>query len=289
MFFTLKHGWQISRGQWKIAAIVYFFQFCLAVTLGVQVLNVLESSIGSSLEINKLMKDFDYTILIDLLKVHGASITPLIGHLRWMILIYLIFSVFIDGGLLACAARRDGVKTSDFWVFGAHYFFPFLKSSAAILGIAILWTAILWLPFLTYAEPSLEFLPSEKYIVWTAVALLVLYILGIAGLFIWSVLTRFYFLKIEQNIGHCLVMAFRFTRRHFRSFLLLLGVFVLIQVFFIAFYLLLETLTGMTTPPLIALFFVIQQSFVFLKIQLRQMVYAAMFLHFDANYTQATT
>ena len=54
--------------QWRIAAIIYFIQLCLAMTLGMQAHSVLESSIGNSLEINKLLAQYDHTVLTDFLK-----------------------------------------------------------------------------------------------------------------------------------------------------------------------------------------------------------------------------
>jgi len=79
--------------QWRITAIVYLFQLCLAFTLGMQVFDVLKASIGHSLELNKLLVHYDHTVFTDFLKIHGVSITPLIGQLRWLLLTWLIFSV----------------------------------------------------------------------------------------------------------------------------------------------------------------------------------------------------
>ena len=75
-------GFNTGIRQWRIASIVYFLQLYLALTLGMQVYDVLEASIGHSLEINKLLQQYDHTVITDFLKVHGASITPLIGQLR---------------------------------------------------------------------------------------------------------------------------------------------------------------------------------------------------------------
>ena len=81
--------------QWRITASVYLIQLGLSLTLGIQIYEVLQASIGHSLEINKLMHGYDHTVLTDFLKVHGASITPLLGQIRWLLLLWLLFSVFI--------------------------------------------------------------------------------------------------------------------------------------------------------------------------------------------------
>jgi hypothetical protein len=51
------------------------------------------------------------------------------------------------------------------------------------------------------------------------------------------------------------------------------GFFVL-QILLFVMYWWLESMSGMTTALLIAVFFVLQQAFVFFRIQIRQMVYA---------------
>ncbi len=124
---VLIHSFRTGMRQWRIAALVYFFQVCLALTLGMQVHGVLEASIGHSLELDKLLKGYDHTVVTDFLKVHGASITPLIGQLRWLLLIWLIFAVFIDAGLLACSAAPLEASARNFWKGGVAWFFPFLK------------------------------------------------------------------------------------------------------------------------------------------------------------------
>ena len=91
-----------------------------------QVYHVLEASIGNSLEINKLVETYDDTVVTDFLNEHGASLSPLLGQLRWVLLIYVLFSVFINAGLLyAVVKNKKGWKT--FWEGGAAYFFRFFK------------------------------------------------------------------------------------------------------------------------------------------------------------------
>ena len=82
MSSVFSKAFKTGTSQWRVAAIVYFVQFCLALTLGMEVHNVLGASIGKSLEINKLAAHYDHTVFSDFLKVHGASITPLIGQFQ---------------------------------------------------------------------------------------------------------------------------------------------------------------------------------------------------------------
>lgn len=269
------HGFRIGMRQWRITAIVYFLQLCLALTLGMQVYDVLQASIGHSLEINKLLLHYDHTVITDFLKVHGASITPLIGQLRWLLLVWLLFSVFTDGGLLYCATMPQQATVRSFWQGGATYFTSFLKISLFFLTLALLWTIVTLLPIALYFEPSIEVFPSEKYSVWLAFFLLALWLKGLAILFVWSVLSRWQRIQTEASIMACIRKAGLVLLRNKLRFIGLMAGFALFQLLLVAVYFVVEAYTGMVSPWYILLVFLIQQAFVFFRIQIRQMMYAA--------------
>jgi len=261
--------------QWRIAAIVYCIQMGLALTLGMQVYRVLESSIGHSLEVNQLLIHYDHTVLTDFLKVHGASITPLIGQLRWLLLVWLFFSVFTDAGLLACIALPEQASGRFFWASGAGYFFSFVKIGLLFLMLAVVWTAIIWAPVALSLESWLQNFPSEKYAVGLVLTLLFLYLLGLAVLFIWSVVSRWIKIKTGVSLPASLQTGWQSFWRNKRNLLMVLFGFVALQIFLVGAYWLLESVSGMTSPLLVLIFFVVQQAFVFFRIQIRQMMYAS--------------
>ncbi len=271
---VITQAFKIGIRQWRIAAIVYVIQFCLALTVGMEVHNVLGSSIGHSLEINKLLGHYDHTVLTDFLKVHGASITPLIGQVRWLLLVWLLFSVFIDAGLLVCAARPEQATGRNFWQAGAAYFFPFLKISLFFLLLALVWTVVILLPIALFLEPSLQSFPSEKYSVWLVLGLLSLYLLGLAKLYIWSVVSRLNKIETGASIFTSLKNGRRvFWKQKWALLGFVLG-FVAFQFLLLVVYWQLEAFIGMTSAALILVFFVVQQAFLFFRIQIRQMMYA---------------
>lgn len=266
-------AFETGTSQWRVGAIVYFVQFCLALTLGMEVHNVLGASIGKSLEINKLVAHYDHTVFSDFLKVHGASITPLIGQLRWLLLIWLLFSVFIDAGLLYGASEPEQVKGSAFWQGGARYFFPFLKISLLFLVLVLVWTALIFVPIAMFLQPALDYFISEIIPVWTVLGLLVLYVVGLVKFFIWSVVSRLYHIQTGASLTGSLKNGRRIFWKKKGALLTFTFGFFALQVLLFVIYWWLESMSGMTTPVLIAVFFVLQQAFVFFRIQIRQMVY----------------
>lgn len=275
---VFKQSFSIGMRQWRIAAIVYVVQFCLALTVGMEVHNVLESSIGNSLEINKLLLHYDHTVLTDFLKVHGASITPLIGQLRWLLLVWLLFSVFIHAGLLVCAARPEQAEAQRFWTAGAAYFFPFLKISLFFLLLALVGTVVMFLPIALFMEPSLQYFSSEKYTVWLVLGLLLLYGFGLIKIYVWSVLSRLNHVETGASTFKSIQTGRRiFWKNKWTLLGFVLG-FVTFQGLLFAVYWQIEAFSGMTSTALIAVLFVVQQAFVFFRIQIRQMIYAGISL-----------
>lgn len=259
--------------QRKIVAIVYFFQFCLALTLGLQVMSVLEASIGNSLEINKLLLDYDHTVFMDFLKTHGASLSPLLGQLRWILLVYLLFAVFIDAGLLLCAIKPDEASPQTFWQGGATYFFPFLKMFFVFFTLAGVWTALVFLPVLSFFQPALTYFSSEKYVVWGLFFLVLLYLLGLSFLFLGSVASRYWKMKTNETITTSIKNGFRIFLQHKTQFWQLLGLVLSLQIALFLAYQLIASLLGMTSPVGVVFIFLIQQIFSFLRVMTRQMLY----------------
>jgi hypothetical protein len=237
-----------------------------------QVYEVLKASIGHSLEINQLLAHYDHTVLMDFLKVHGASITPLIGELRWLLLTWMIFAVFIDGGLLYCAALPEPTTGRAFWQGGAMHFFPFLKISLFFLVLFLVWTIVVWLPVALFFQPSLDYFSSEKYIVWLAGLALSVWLAGIGVLLVWSVLSRLYYLQHGAAFGAGLRNGGRIFRKAKVRFLSILVGFTVMQLLLIYVYFHLEAITGFSGVGILILF-IVQQGFVFARIQLRQMLY----------------
>ncbi len=117
MIERIVSGFRTSLGLWKIVLAIYIFQFLLAATVGLQMNQVIEASIGNSLSIKELEKGYDYTVISDFINNHGGSFTPLLGQMRWMTLIYLVFASFISAGLLFVLTKKSD-NYLDFFLGG---------------------------------------------------------------------------------------------------------------------------------------------------------------------------
>lgn len=238
-----------------------------------QVYQVFEASIGNSLELNKLLEGFNDSTITDFLNIHGASLSPLLGQLRYVILAYLLFSIFINAGLLyAVSEERSGWNV--FWEGGKKYFFRFIGVSLFFLILFLLWTGLTVLPYIGWMQPSIEVFSSEIVTVYLLFVIIFIWLLGVAYLFNASVITRFKIIKEGLNNWPAIKRGMGISFRRFFSFSGLFFLFLLLQLIFIIFYWWAESVTGMTSTLLIFVFFIIQQVMVFLRWIFRLGMYA---------------
>ncbi|MFM8374313.1 MAG: hypothetical protein ACKOCO_18225 [Bacteroidota bacterium] len=256
-----------------VSLIVYSMQLLLALSVGMQIREVLEASVGHSLEIKKLFSGYDHTVIMDFLKVHGASLTPLFGQLRWLLLVWLITSVFLNGGLLLCAVHPERISRADYWHFAAVYFNRFLKTALIFLILALLWTALLFVPLLIALMPMLESFQSETTAIGIALLVVAVWLTGCSVLFVWSLLTR-----IRQSGGNRTWPAVRAGWRDFQGknsrYIQVVALFLAVQLLLAAIYLLLSGTTGTHTGGGIFVVFLLQQLFVYSRIVLRGVMYS---------------
>lgn len=267
---ALGRAWRHKRLVWTI----YLFQLLLAITIGLQVYQVIEASIGQSTNLDKLITGFDYTVIQDLINVHGASISPLIGQLRWYVLAYLIFSTFIHAGTLFVVVQK-GNEWISFWKGGALYFLKFLALGVFFLSLLIIWSLLIWIPYVSKLFYMVEHWVNEPMIIYLLIGLCVLYFLGLTLLFSWSLLTRLAYMNgdislfksvqvglvtLFSNIGSVYILSF--------SFAILIGLLYYAN-------LCLEWYVGISSEFLIIAFFIIQQTVVWLKLMIRVGVYEA--------------
>ena len=119
---------------------------------------------------------------------------------------------------------------------------------------------------------------TGEFSVFLVLSLLLIYVMGLVKVFIWSVTSRLARIKTGATIARSLYVGGQDYWRHSWRLVGLTTGFVILQLFLVAAYWVLETSSGMITPGLILVFFAIQQAFIFFRIQIRQMMYASISL-----------
>lgn len=271
---TVVRSLLLSAKRWRIILSVYVFQLILALTLGLQVYQVIEASIGDSMSLDRLIHGMDYTVLQDLLHIHGSSLSPLVGKVRWYILAYMVFSAFINGGIWYAISRVDThAQWSRFWQGGAQYFGIFFGLGLIMNLLFLIWTVLVWAWYVTSFINMMEAWFSDRHIVWLGLLLMLVWIHGVSLLFLAGSYARSILVTQTTGIfisfGRGMMYAIR------RYFGMLPGLYLYALILFLLYFLIvfLESTIGIKSTGLIFLFFMLQQGIVISKILHRVGVY----------------
>lgn len=273
MLGSLTYGIRNGIKHWRAGLIVYVILLALALTIGIQVYHVLEASIGNSLELDRLVKQYDHTVIRDFFKVHGASVSPLMGQLRWYMLIYFIFSIFINAGLLHAILNDPKSNWKNFWAGGAKYFVPFLKLGIFFLLMFVFWTAIIAIPATMYIGKIFNTTVTEMPMYYVAGVSTLLVLMYWVILMSWSINSKLSFMQEEAKVWPSIKRGFKLTTQNILSSPRLLVLFFIFQLLVVFIHLYIEGVFGMTSSLLIVIFFITQQLLVFFRILWRLMVY----------------
>ena len=270
MMENAKYGINQGLRQWRTAFVVYIIQLLLAMTLGMQLYQVFEASIGDSLELNKLLTSYDHTVISDLLNVHGGSITPSIGQARWVLLAYMIFSVFINAGLMYTVYHHY-TSWKEFWKGGATYFFKYFKLALLFLICYLLLFVVAGIAAGSVFGKIQAYSSEKVAFLWIAVILLVT-LITMMKLFSASTYSKLAIIE-GQSIWSAFISGWRMFRKRWMPTWGVILPLILIQVLIYAIYLFLESASGMTSTATILIFFLIQQAIIFFRSVWKLMIY----------------
>ena len=271
----IKRGIIESWNQRKIVVFLYFLQLVIAFPIGIQVYQVMEASIGDSMNLNIIQEGFNRTVVEDFLNVHGASITPLIGTFRYVVPMFLILSVFLHAGILGNIIHGNH-KMSDFFKSGVRHFTYFLGYDLLFLGLVLIWSSIIWIPFLMWMGNPFEDLSSERVLVYGLVIAGTIYLLGLSLLWILvfdmkisDVTERTSWIKgVRKGLA-------RWKRSIINQWLIFIA-YILIHLIAVTLYLSATDPIGASSMWLIVFVMLLQQMFSLLRIGMRVALYKSL-------------
>lgn len=272
---AIKTGITQATKQWRFTTLVYVVQLLFVLLLSLQVFQVLEASIGNSLQINALAKGYNHTVLTDFIKVHGASLTPLLGQLRWFLLIWLVLSSFLQGGLLSRAVTNTEAGIGSYFVDCAKYFSTFLYINLSGLVLALLSGAVLVGSVVIQFQSLIERFESEKSFLALLGAAIVIWLFLVLFIYVWVLLAKLTIVTKGVSMWSGVVQAWPKLKASAGIYLLIaVGAVCMALLFWYVF----QWLAGpdyWSKPGTMLLLTLLQQVFVWLRIWLRQVVYGA--------------
>jgi hypothetical protein len=232
--------------------------------------------------VEEIIRGYNHTVLRDFINVHGASLSPLLGQLRWFVAVYLVVSAFIHAGLLG-TITKNGDDWLEFWTNGARYFRPFFLISVIHLFLFVFWTLVILIPVLLGLFPAIEGLDRETPVYYGIVCAAFLWLIGAGFIYLLSFYSKWYVIESGPGIRKAIWRGWEFTAKHIRTLAIIICMFAgLTALLWIANYWM-ELTVGIRSETLILIFIFIQQAVVLGRIYLRVSTYSS--LHYFARHT----
>ena len=256
----------------KLTLIIYAITLLLALVLAIPFEKTIENEAGNSMAFSSLIKDFDYTVYKDFINQYGKVIDPYISTAVWMGILYLLFTIFFEGGIFTVLRREeDKYSLRLFWEGSAVYFSRFLRLAIYSIIIQVMIAASIYISLGKALESAFDRVESEASMFYIGAAGVLIHL--ILFIFILTV-TDYAKVMMVENAGYkpfkTLFRGMGFVFRHFlSSYFLYLSLLIVPIVLFIV-YFSIEGAVGMTSGFKIFIIFIIQQvliwSRVFIKV-----------------------
>lgn len=142
LFSNIWTAAKISFGFKRVAWYIFLIQFFLSLLIGVLAIKYVNSSIGQSTNLMKIIDGYNHDVFQDLLRFESTG-WSMIKTFTWLIvLIYLFLGPLIMGGLLN-AYHKNKDNWDVFWTGGSKYYFSFLKLNLLVIVFLLIILALL--------------------------------------------------------------------------------------------------------------------------------------------------
>ncbi len=270
-------GLRLATSSGRMILLLYAINVLFALVVVLAFRSMLLASVGNTMAIDALVRDFDYTVFSDFWHHFGGRINPLLTHVVWLALLYMLFGVFLGGGILATLRERDKpLSLGEFFRncgnYFARFFRIFLFFAVVTTLVAVVWGLILSALFSTLTEDAVT---ERAYVVW-GLALFALFCVPILILVLIADYARIDTvvngrLQMRKAFWDSTKFVFRYLPKTFGLQLLILVIVGLI----IAAYWFIEAQIGMTSGLTILIMFVVQQATVGAKVWTRVVTFAS--------------
>ncbi|MFN3560917.1 MAG: hypothetical protein ACK4XY_07110 [Chloroherpetonaceae bacterium] len=184
MIKAIQTGLKRAQTQWQLSVVVYAVNLVFALGFALAFKNLLADEYAFRDVSARLLDGFDFTFLSDM-SYGSASMSSLLKMLNWLIVGYVVMSVFLSGGMIA-SLRQERFSMPDFFADCARYVGQFIVL-ALLFGLTWLVPIAVIGIFSTIGNAQAESAISEvPMVIWMS-----------AGIGIAAVKLAFFYLVFE--------------------------------------------------------------------------------------------
>lgn len=129
IFTAYKKGLQHTFQSKKLWGLLYLINIGVALLAAIPFYNLLDSKVGHSMEMDKWLERFNYTIFSDFMNEYGDAVNVIFSQSKLLLLLFFVLYAFLTGGILV-VFKKLSEGTDDFksfWVESAYYFWRMLR------------------------------------------------------------------------------------------------------------------------------------------------------------------
>ncbi|MEK6572267.1 MAG: hypothetical protein AABZ61_12910 [Bacteroidota bacterium] len=274
---SLVVGTRAANKSFRMILLLYGVNLLVAVLLALTFRSILVSSLGSSMALEKILQDFDFTVYNDFVVKHGQELYVVFSQVIWFVFFYMIVNIFLDGGLIyTLNSQVRSFSLKSFLEGCGTYFFRFVRLFALfMIALAIVAFVTFLIISSLYnamiADAVSEVIPVFLFILLSIVFFIPIMIVVMIG----------DYAKVATIVDNHLSMvkiarlALRFVIRNLVKTVGLQISILLVLAGIIVLYIVIETRIGMASPIAIVSMFLIQQVSVGGKLWTRVLTFAS--------------
>ncbi len=267
IFNAYNAGFVSAAKSKKMATVIYAITFLFALLLAIPFHATINKIAGNSMDINSMIKGFDYTTYTDFLRTAGHAISPFVSAAFWFGVLYLIFTVFFAGGVLKILNEEDKKFSARlFFENCSVFFFRFLRLSIYLLILQVIFALIVFFPLAAIVTMVSAAVQNEAVLFYIVLIGVIVYLFFFILLLIVGDYAKIILFNNDSRKSlKSIWLSVKFVIRHlFSTYLLYLFILIApIVLFLIYFYL--DSAIGMVSGFTIFIMFLIQQILIWAR------------------------
>ncbi|GBD89661.1 hypothetical protein BMS3Abin04_00369 [bacterium BMS3Abin04] len=252
----------------KMTSLIYLIILLLGLTVAVPFFRVMKNEMGYSMSVYSLLHGFDFTSYSDFLLHSGKAIKPFTSIIFWISIFYIIFSVFLSGGILHIIYNKENkFSLKEFFYGCGNYILPFLKLALINFILQVIILVIVYFPLtliLTGLSKSVE---SEATLVYVFIAGVVVQLILSSLIFLISDYSKvIMFVNESRKAIASFWLSTKFVFRYFFKVVFLFLLLLILPISAIAAYLIFSQEIFIRSKITFLVVVLVQQVFVWLRV-----------------------
>ncbi len=271
MIRRIFHSIKSSFAFRQINILVYFIQLLVSLVFGAYIFYTLDKDLSGRLVSESFLTGFNFEKFNDYLIAKNMSISELFISFSWLLIVGLLISVFMNGGMLNAVNNSDK-SLKSFWISGSKYFKRFFIIGVFTLVLTTMVLSIVLIPITASFTWFIEAFETEKTYVFLMIVASIISLLFCLIMVHWSIKSRYYVIDNNSGVSKALLFGFRQSITDWKS-LFALFLFAILFLIFYFIYVVLNTIIGIHSVATLLIFISLQQGLSYLRVTYRLAVY----------------